>query len=81
MGEKGVHMRRLLGIFALLSLLYGCGSAGYLPYAPHALDPNQISSLVSEASQTNGVPAGLVRAVLMAESAGNPSAVSLARSR
>ncbi len=71
-------MRRLLGIFALLSLLYGCGSAGYLPYAPHALYPNQIASLVSEASQTNGVPPGLVRAVLMAESAGNPSAVSIA---
>ena len=71
-------MRRLLGIFGLLSLLYGCGSAGYLPYAPHALDPNQISSLVNEASASNGVPAGLVRAVLMAESAGNPSAVSVA---
>ena len=71
-------MRRLLGIFGLLSLLYGCGSAGYLPYAPHALNPNEISSLVSQASSSNGVPAGLVRAVLMAESAGNPSAVSVA---
>lgn len=71
-------MRRLLGIFGLLSLLYGCGSAGYLPYAPHALDPNAISSLVNEASTSNRVPAGLVRAVLMAESAGNPSAVSVA---
>lgn len=71
-------MRRLLGIFGLLSLLYGCGSAGYLPYAPHALNPNEISSLVSQASTSNGVPAGLVRAVLMAESAGNPSAVSVA---
>ena len=71
-------MKRLLGIFGLLSLLYGCGSAGYLPYAPHALSPNQISSLVSDASSSNGVPPGLVRAVLMAESAGNPSAVSVA---
>jgi soluble lytic murein transglycosylase-like protein len=71
-------MRRLLGIFGLLSLLYGCGSAGYLPYAPHALDPGTISSLVSQASTANRVPAGLVRAVLMAESAGNPSAVSMA---
>lgn len=71
-------MRRLLGIFGLLSLLYGCGSAGYLPYAPHALDPATISSLVTQASQSSGVPPGLVRAVLMAESAGNPSAVSLA---
>ena len=71
-------MRRLLGIFGLLSLLYGCGSAGYLPYAPHALDPAQISGLVNQASVENGVPPGLVRAVLMAESAGNPSAVSIA---
>ncbi|HET9029925.1 MAG TPA: lytic transglycosylase domain-containing protein [Candidatus Aquilonibacter sp.] len=71
-------MRRLLGIFGLLSLLYGCGSAGYLPYAPHALDPGQISSLVTEASSANGVPPGLVHAVLMAESAGDPSAVSVA---
>ncbi len=73
-----MHMRRLLGVFALLSLLYGCGSAGYLPYAPHALDPNEISDLVNQASANSGVPAGLVRAVLMAESAGNPSAVSIA---
>ena len=71
-------MRQLLGVIGLLSLLYGCGSAGYLPYAPHALDPTQISSLVNEASTTQGVPPGLVRAVLMAESAGNPSAVSMA---
>ncbi len=71
-------MKRLVGFVALLSLLYGCGGAGYLPYAPHALDPTQISSLVTQASTTNGVPAGLVRAVLMAESSGDPSAISLA---
>lgn len=70
-------MRRLLGIFGLLSLLYGCSGAGYLPYSPHALDPSQIHSLVTGASQSNGVPEGLVHAVLMAESAGNPSAVSV----
>ncbi len=71
-------MRRLLGAFGLLSLLYGCSGAGYLPYAPHALNPTQIQSLVLQGSQDNGVPQGLVRAVLMAESAGDPSAVSLA---
>lgn len=70
-------MRRLLGIFGLISLLYGCSGAGYLPYSPHALDPSQIHSLVTGASQSNGVPEGLVHAVLMAESAGNPSAVSV----
>lgn len=71
-------MRRLLGFFGLLGLLYGCSGAGYLPYSPHALDPSQIHSLVSGASQSSRVPEGLVHAVLMAESAGDPSAVSTA---
>ena len=71
-------MRRLLGGIAVLSLLYGCSGAGYLPYAPHALNPQQISSLVANASASDSVPAGLVRAVLMAESSGDPSAVSIA---
>lgn len=71
-------MRRLLGTFGLLSLLYACSGAGYLPYAPHALAPGELHSLVSDASRTNGVPEGLVRAVLMAESAGDPSAISVA---
>lgn len=71
-------MRRLLGFFGLLGLLYGCSGAGYLPYSPHALDPSQIHSLVSGASQSTRVPEGLVHAVLMTESAGDPSAVSTA---
>lgn len=71
-------MRRLFGIFGLAALLGGCAGGGYLPYAPHSLAPAQIHSLVATASRDNGVPAGLVRAVLMAESAGDPSAVSSA---
>jgi len=71
-------MRRFLGFLGLLSLLYGCSGAGYLPYSAHALNPSQIHSLVSDASNSTGVPAGLVHAVLMAESAGDPSAVSTA---
>lgn len=71
-------MSRLLGFCALLAALYGCSGGGYLPYAPHALDPGALNALVSGASQANGVPAGLVRAVLMAESGGNPSAISVA---
>lgn len=71
-------MRQLFGFFGLLCLLYGCSGAGYLPYSPHALAPGEIGSLVSDASKTSGVPAGLVRAVMMAESAGDPSAVSYA---
>jgi len=71
-------MRLLLGIAATLALLYGCSGGGYLPYSPHALNPSEIHSLVSDASHDNGVPPGLVRAVLMAESAGDPAAVSTA---
>ena len=71
-------MRRLGGLFLLLSLLYGCGGAGYLPYSTHALYPSQIQSLVADASSRNDVPPGLVNAVVMAESAGDPSAVSTA---
>jgi|SRR5579884_946222 len=69
-------MRKLLAPFCLLGLLYGCSDAGYLPYAPHALDPQQLQSLVEYASSRNGVPPALVNAVVMAESAGNPSAIS-----
>ncbi len=71
-------MSRWLAISGLLALLYGCSGGGYLPYASHALDPTAIDSLVVGASQANGVPPALVRAVLMAESAGNPSAISVA---
>ncbi|HTU69178.1 MAG TPA: lytic transglycosylase domain-containing protein [Candidatus Baltobacteraceae bacterium] len=71
-------MKRLLGMLGLLSLLYSCSGGGYLPYAPRSLDSLQVSDLVSEASLTTGTPPGLVRAVMMAESAGDPSAISLA---
>lgn len=80
LSQKGAQtiMRRLAGLFLLLGALYGCSDAGYLPYAPHALAPSQIRELVSDASSRNGVPPGLVNAVVMAESAGNPSAISTA---
>jgi soluble lytic murein transglycosylase-like protein len=70
-------MTRLFAVCSLLGLLYGC-SGGYLPYASHSLDPASLDALVANASQAGGVPPGLVRAVVMAESAGNPSAVSVA---
>ena len=71
-------MKRLLGAVFILSLLYGCSGGGYLPYAPNALDPQQIHTLAADASQSSGVPEGLVRAVVMAESSGDPSAISVA---
>jgi soluble lytic murein transglycosylase-like protein len=71
-------MKKLVGLFCLLGMLYGCSGAGYLPYAPHALNPAEIQSLVSDASARTGVAPALINAVIMAESAGNPSAVSSA---
>lgn len=71
-------MKALLGTIGLLGLLYGCSGGGVLPYAPRSLDSLQISQLVGQASLSSGAPPGLVRAVLMAESDGDPSAVSLA---
>jgi len=71
-------MRRLFALFGVLGLLYGCSGAGYLPYAPHAMQPGELHLLVSDAAHNNGVPEGLVHAVLMAESAGDPSAISSA---
>jgi soluble lytic murein transglycosylase-like protein len=70
-------MMRVWGI-CLVGLLCGCSGAGYLPYAPHSLNPMMLNSLVADAAQADGVPPGLVRAVVMAESGGNPSAVSIA---
>jgi len=71
-------MSRLLAACAFLAALYGCSGASYLPYASRSLDPGTINLLVGDASAAKGVPPGLVRAVLMAESAGNPGAVSAA---
>jgi soluble lytic murein transglycosylase-like protein len=71
-------MKKVLAAIALLGLLYGCSGGGFLPYAPHQLDSLQVSDLVGQASLDSGAPQGLVRAVLMAESDGDPNAVSIA---
>lgn len=49
-----------------------------IPYASHSLSSLEIQDLVARASADHAVPPGLVNAVLMAESAGDPSAVSIA---
>jgi soluble lytic murein transglycosylase-like protein len=71
-------MKALLGTIGLVSLLYGCSGGGYLPYAPRSLNSLQISQLVGRASLDSGAPPALVRAVLMAESDGDPAAISIA---
>ncbi|HEY8320642.1 MAG TPA: lytic transglycosylase domain-containing protein [Candidatus Baltobacteraceae bacterium] len=71
-------MRKLVGLLVLVASLSGCGGSSYLPYAPNALTSAQIDTLVAGAATSQRLPAGLIRAVLMSESAGNPSAVSSA---
>lgn len=72
-----LNLKKLLCGALLLTFMYGCGGAGYLPYAPHALAPAELHSIVADAAARNNVPEGLANAVVMAESAGNPSAVSI----
>lgn len=73
----GAMKLKKLALGALfLSGLYGCSGSGYLPYAPHALAPAELHSIVSDAAARNAVPEALANAVVMAESAGNPSAIS-----
>lgn len=69
-------MRKVFGLFLVLGLLYGCSSSSILPYAPNSLDSATLQALVKDASARNGVAPALVNAVVMAESAGNPAAVS-----
>ncbi len=71
-------MPRLLSIASLLTLLCGCGGGSYLPYASQALDSLEIRQLVARGAADNALPPGLVNAVLMAESGGDPSAISIA---
>lgn len=71
-------MKRLSGLIALIGLLCGCGGGGYLPYAPSALSPLEVQSLVADGAARSGVSPALINAVIMAESAGNPNAVSVA---
>lgn len=69
-------MRRLTGLFLALGLLYGCSDGGVLPYAPNNLSQSQLQSFVTDAASHSGVAPALINAVIMAESAGNPAAVS-----
>jgi soluble lytic murein transglycosylase-like protein len=71
-------MSRLAPIAFVLSLLYGCAGGGYIPDATRTLSDLQIRTLVAQASTAHALPPGLVRAVMMAESGGDPSAISIA---
>jgi soluble lytic murein transglycosylase-like protein len=74
---RSVSIRRLVPV-VLLCLLCSCGGQGFIPYASNALSSLEIRDLVAQASVDHAVPAGLLNAVLMAESGGDPTAISSA---
>lgn len=76
--RRSVSALRAAPLAFILVMLYGCGSGGYLPYAPRALSSLEIGSLVAQASGDHGVSPALVHSVLMAESGGDPTAISVA---
>jgi len=62
----------------LLGALYGCSGGGFIPNGPHALDGSTLESLVRSEASASGLSPRLVRAMIAAESGGDPSAVSRA---
>lgn len=68
---------RKLATLALISLLAGCSGSGLVPMSG-SMNSQQLSKLESTYAKANGVPVGLVRAVVDTESKGNPYAVSRA---
>jgi soluble lytic murein transglycosylase-like protein len=68
---------RLLLIALGIGSLFGCsGGGGFLPNGPHAMNQQALNSVVAAASTEHDVPAKLVKAVIRAESGGDPSAIS-----
>ena len=69
---------RVLLLAASLGSLFGCSQGGFIPGGPHALAQGRLSTLVALASQQYGVRPELVQAVIDAESARDPAAISRA---
>jgi soluble lytic murein transglycosylase-like protein len=75
----GVTTRTKTALAAMLVvLLGGCGGSDVLPYAPRAMSPLRIAAIERHAARESGVPQGLLHAVLMNESGGDPNAISAA---
>lgn len=70
-------MKRVVRVVLLLIALGGCESR-FLPPAPYRTTSAKIGSIIRAAAQKYSVSPGLVRAVVVAESAGYAGAVSRA---
>ncbi len=62
----------------MLAALCGCSAGGLVPGGPHDLGTSSLDGIVSTASAQNGVSPQLLRAMIDAESGGDPSAISRA---
>lgn len=71
-------MKPIHSAIVFVGLLAGCAESRYLPPMRGALHSTQLRGIVTSAALRYTVPSGLVRAVLMAESAGNVRALSSA---
>jgi soluble lytic murein transglycosylase-like protein len=59
-------------------LVCACSGSGSLPFSSYSMNPQKLVSLEKTYAHANSVPLGLVRAVVDAESKGNPYAISRA---
>jgi soluble lytic murein transglycosylase-like protein len=59
-------------------LLSACSGSGVLPFSSYSMNAQKLVTLEKTYARANSVPLGLVRAVVDAESKGNPFAISRA---
>lgn len=71
-------VRKHLWVVTIALLLSACSGSGSLPFSSYAMNPQKLATLERTYAHANSVPLGLVRAVVDAESKGNPYAISRA---
>ncbi len=67
-----------LAPITIAALLTACSGSGSLPFSSYSMNPQKLATLEKTYARANSVPLGLVRAVVDAESKGNPYAISRA---
>jgi soluble lytic murein transglycosylase-like protein len=67
-----------LAPIAIAMFLSACSGSGSLPFSSYSMNPQKLVTLEKTYARANSVPLGLVRAVVDAESKGNPYAISRA---